>query len=202
MTAIVELKLTKTIGLSEQSSSVVPDGVTMEFRHFLIVPSTPIKEELKDDKHSFNLVKITKVNGGYRTEIIDSQTEISSQYFRPDKLQGKPLCYFAVCAYPGRRSHVNDAPTNIIVTRQKQMCAHKTTDVQTLVVYAYIEAASENRFKALIEKQGQARTFAVMEQDIGPKDRLEIKVKAGGDWIDLEEEVTNLKLLQYNGAIR
>ena len=82
------------------------------------------------------------------------------------------------------------------------MCAHQTTDARTLVVYAYSEAASEDRFKALIEKQGQERTDAVMEKVIGPEDSLEIKVKAGGDWIELEEAVTHLKLYQYNGAIR
>ena len=95
-----------------------------------------------------------------------------------------------------------NAPRNIIVTRHKQMCAHKTTDAPTLVVYAYCEAASEDRFQALIEKQEQKRTGAVMEQVIGPEDTLEIKVKAGGDWIELEEAVTHLKLCQHNGAIR
>ena len=203
----MELEVTNAVGVSEHQSSVVPDGVSIELRHFLNVPSSS-REELEDDKHSHHLVKITKVNGGYEKEYIDSQTEISSQYFRSEKLQGKRLCYFAYVAEwaqwvtgDERRSHTN-APINIIVTRHKQMCAHKTTDARTLVVYAYSEAASEDRFKALIEKQGQTRTCAVMEEVIGPTDRLEIKVRAGGDWIELKEEVTPLKLCEYNGAIR
>ena len=95
-----------------------------------------------------------------------------------------------------------NAPTNIIVTRHKQICAHKTKDTHTLVVYAYSEAVSEDRFKALIEKQGQTRTRAVMEEVIGPSDTLKIKVRAGGDWVEFEKAVTHLSLYQTNGAIR
>ena len=202
LTTIVELEVTNADGLSEQSL-VVPDGVTMELRHFLVVPSSSKKSQSpEDDKHTHHLVQITKVNIGYKNQIIDSQTEVSSQYFRSEKLQGKHLCFFAWCGTgQGRHSYMN-APTNIIVTRHKQICAHKTRDTPTLVVYAYSEAASEDRFKDLIEKQGQARTKAVMEEVIGPKDTLRIKVKAGTDWIELKEAVTYLKLLQYNGAIR
>ena len=203
MTTIVELELTNAVGLSEQSL-VVPDGVIMELRHFLIVPNTQfLREDSNDDKHSHHLVKVTKVNDGYKKEIIDSQTKVSSQYFRSEKLQGKHLCYFAWCADQGKRSHEN-APTNIIVTRHNDVCAHKTTYAPTLVVYAFSEAVGEDSFKALIEKEKQARTGAVMRKVMGQKDTLEIKVRAGGDaWIELEETaVTHLKLYQYNGAMR
>ena len=94
------------------------------------------------------------------------------------------------------------APRNIIVTRQMEICAHKTMDTDTLSVYAYCEAASKDRFQELIRKQGQERTHAVMEEVIGPKDTFEIRVRAGGDWVQLAEAVTHLKLCQYNGALR
>ena len=202
LTSIVELELTNANGLSDRSL-VVPDGVTIELRHFLIVPKTQFfKEQLEDDKHPHHLVKITKVSGSYKKEIIDSQTKVSSQYFRSEKLQGKHLCYFAWCADQGKRSHEN-APTNIIVTRHNDVCAHKTTYAPTLVVYAFSEAVGEDSFKALIEKEKQARTGAVMRKVMGQKDTLEIKVRAGDDWIELEETaVTHLKLYQYNGAMR
>ena len=89
--------------------------------------------------------------------------------------------------------------TNIIVTRHNDVCAHKTIDAPTLVVYAYV---SEDSFKALIGEEKQTRTGAVMRRVMGSEDTLEIEVRAGGDWVELEESVTHLKLYQYNGAMR
>ena len=195
----MELELMSAVGFNEQSL-VVPDGVTIELRHFLTVPSAQfVRDELEGDGHAHHLVKITKVGDGYEKEIIDSQTEVLSQYFGSEKLQGKPLCYLAWGVFSWC-SHMS-APRKIIVTRHRQTCGHKTTNSQSLVVYAFCEAASKDRFQELIDQDGQIRTDAVMEEVIGPKDTLEIRVKAGGDWVQLKA-VTHLKLCQYNGAIR
>ena len=197
LTAIVELEVMTAVGFSEQPL-VVPDGVTVELRHFLTVPSAQfVRDELEGDGHAHQLVKITKVGDGFEKEIIDSQTEVLSPYFGSDKLQGKPLCYLA-WASRARCSHMS-APRNIIVTRQMEICAHKTMDTDTLSVYAYCEAASKDRFLELIRKQGQERTHAVMEEIIGPKDTFEIRVRAG---VQLTEALTHLKLCQFNGALR
>ena len=168
LTAIVEVEVMTAFGLSEQSL-VVPDGVTVELRHFLTVPSAQfVRDELEGDGHAHHLLKITKVGDGFEREIIDSQREVLSPYFRSEKLQGKPLCYLAWGVFSWC-SHMS-APRKIIVTRHRQTCGHKTTDAPTLVVYAFCEAASEDRFEALIEQDGQIRTDAVMEEVIGPKD--------------------------------
>ena len=79
LTAIVELEVMTAVGFSEQPL-VVPDGVTVELRHFLTVPSAQfVRDELEGDGHAHQLVKITKVGDGFEKEIIDSQTEVLSQ---------------------------------------------------------------------------------------------------------------------------
>ena len=196
MTPVVELELRATTG-QHTKACVVPKGVLIQLRHNLKVPSIPLcADNTNNDDQIYHLVKITNVDGEYVKEIIDTKTEVASDYFGSKRLEGKPLCNLVWVAIR-QASNIFVPPRQIIVTRHWQTCAHSASK---LSVWACCSCAHEDRFKKLIG-QGQRKTDAVTEVPVGPKDELVIRVKGGeGEWFQLQETVTNLKFCKFNGA--
>ena len=197
VTPVVELEL-KAATEEDGKAPVVPEGVLVELRHFLKVPTIPpCEDDTDNDGQVFHLIKITKVNGDYVKEIMDTKTEVTSEYFGSTSLVGKPLCSLLWIAIR-QVSNMHLPPRHIIVTRHWQTCAHSASK---LSVYAFCHC--DDKFKNLISNAGQRKTDAVTEVFIGQRDELVIKVKGGeGEWIQLQETVTNLKLCKFNGGFR
>merc|ERR1711899_264434 len=77
-------------------SEKVPGGVEFSVRHFLTVPhSQEAREALDNPLDQHHIVKLTKVKGKLKMEIIDSIHSVTSEYFTTNKLAGHSLCWIA-----------------------------------------------------------------------------------------------------------
>ena len=199
MTPVVELELKSTTG-QEEEACVVPEGILLELRHCLKVPRIrPVGVFINNEGQIYHLVKITKVNGEYVKEIIDTKTVVTSAYFGSESLVGKPLCNFVWIAIR-QVTNMHVLPRRIIVTRHEQTCAHSAS---MLSAYAFCNCGNDESVMNLISPARQRKTDAFTEVLIEQRDELTIKVKEGeGEWFQLQETVTNLKLCKFNGGFR
>ena len=192
----MELKVTTG---QDEKACVVPEGVLIELKHILKVPGiSPCGDDINNDDQIYHLIKITKVNGDYVKEIMDTKTDVTSEYFGSKSLVGKPLCNLVWIAI--RRILNLYVPRLIVVTRHWQTCAHSASK---LSVYAFCNCDNDARLKNLIRDAGQRKTDAVTEVFVGQTDEVTIRVKGGeGEWFQLHETVTNLKFCKFNGSFR
>ena len=160
---------------------LVPAGVNISIRHLLSVPkSVEVRQELESSDDNHNIVKITQAKGESITEIIDTQNNVTSEYFSTDKFTGRPLCQITTTKFFRQPySECNhSAPKTLIFTHDKKMCPHQA---YALSLYCYCDAYKD-RFQSQIEEQGHKVTTGVMKHNVERSCTYNISAKFEKEW--------------------
>ena len=174
--------------------------MVVSVRHFLTVPNcAEIKDKLENGYHSHSIIKVTQSDDGELTrELIDSKTNVTSQYFSTDKLQNQKLCYITTTWW-GKENAVclHSSLQNFCLTHDKDMCPHQP---HSLALFCYCETV-EKSFEAKIKKKDLVATNFIMELAIEKSPSASYTAVLTPANSDSEtDKVTHLTLCKYNGV--
>ena len=104
-----------------ESGDRLPEGIRISIRHFLTIPNSEvIRNELEEEGDGHSIVKMTKEEGKWTVEQIDSVGAISSQFLSTSKFEKKRLCLITTSLLRSERYTCRHSSLkNIIVTKDR-----------------------------------------------------------------------------------
>ena len=126
------------VELVNPKDDVLPEDITVGIRHFLTVPNSPeIKAQMEKRAHQHHFLKIIKHEDTFKMEVIDSFSDIQSDYFSTMNLAKQPLCFITSASVP---ECAHSLVKNIVFTKKMDLCPHQPS---TIGIYCVCEASQE-----------------------------------------------------------
>ena len=183
---VVDIKL-------EEPFDKIPPGVVISVKHFLTVPQSSImKQSIR--KHDHQIMKLTQANQRHEIEVIEVQSEISTQYITTSNFSGRHFCKVTATA----TSDCNHSSlARIFISKYMKRCPHEN---DCLYLFCACEG-SESRLKDELRDQGHERTVAVMRTEIEKSPGVRYKISITGETDGDERLVGHEDLCKYDGVI-
>ena len=191
----------------------VPEGVTVEIKHFLTIPRDPeVMEYMEGNGHLHDIVKVDMKNGNPEIKRVGiAQPGLTeTNMFSTNGFQGQDFCY--VLATDGSYKCMHSSPKIITITQKREMCPHKDG---SLSLHCYITCPT----KVVTEEEDRKFAKDEFEENMGNLDiKTDLKMKlvleknsntyeifASSDKMFLGVDPMRIShdlMCQYNGAIK
>ena len=195
----------------------VPEGVTVEIKHFLSVPRDPeVKEYMEGNGHWHDIVKVTMEGGTIDLETVgEAQPGLTEEnMFSTTMFQDKSFCH--VLATDGGRDRytcTHSAPKVITLSRNSKFCPH-TDDALSLHCFSNCTAANgatqmndrkfgKEKFERDLRSRSDVRTnLSVDLVTVKNNKKYNIFVSANKTFSDQPYQISHDLICQYDGSKR
>jgi len=186
----------------------LPEGVSFQVKHFLTVPSsTEMQEEMQEDFPGHRIIKLTKQNGIFSKEVIDTFKTVDSSYFLTAKVENKHLCHITtvwngeewdeVAGKKERTVCTHSSLKQLALTRRKDMCSH-----MDLALYSFCYCkASESIFREKLAEAPEKEEVYGKDMYIDKSSQTKYSVRFKTPESVIERHVDHKLLCRYNGVV-